>query len=79
MDIVSPTHIYTTILVSIVGDCYLQGAEGGVVPAGGGKPQLQLLHDITGSFRPGVLTAFMGVSGETRLLVSLVKSVIQPA
>lgn len=26
-------------------------------------PQLQLLHSITGSFRPGVLTALMGVSG----------------
>lgn len=41
-----------------------QGAEDGVVPPGGGKPQLQLLHEITGSFRPGVLTALMGVSGE---------------
>ncbi|KAF6262511.1 ATP-binding cassette transporter [Scenedesmus sp. NREL 46B-D3] len=29
----------------------------------GGKAQLQLLHGITGSFRPGVLTALMGVSG----------------
>lgn len=28
----------------------------------GGK-KLQLLHDITGAFRPGVLTALMGVSG----------------
>ncbi|CAI9101370.1 OLC1v1038676C1 [Oldenlandia corymbosa var. corymbosa] len=30
-----------------------------------GTPQkrLQLLHDITGTFRPGVLTALMGVSG----------------
>lgn len=25
--------------------------------------KLQLLHDITGAFRPGVLTALMGVSG----------------
>lgn len=25
--------------------------------------RLQLLHDITGAFRPGVLTALMGVSG----------------
>jgi hypothetical protein len=29
----------------------------------GPVPQLQLLHNITGSFRPGVLTALMGVSG----------------
>ena len=30
-----------------------------------GLPQkrLQLLHDITGAFRPGILTALMGVSG----------------
>ncbi|XP_042478945.1 pleiotropic drug resistance protein 3-like [Macadamia integrifolia] len=27
------------------------------------KRKLQLLHDITGAFRPGVLTALMGVSG----------------
>ncbi|XP_043701567.1 pleiotropic drug resistance protein 3-like isoform X2 [Telopea speciosissima] len=27
------------------------------------KKRLQLLHDITGSFRPGILTALMGVSG----------------
>ena len=30
---------------------------------GGSSPQLTLLTDITGSFRPGVLTALMGVSG----------------
>jgi hypothetical protein len=29
----------------------------------GPVPQLQLLHNITGSFRPGILTALMGVSG----------------
>lgn len=28
-----------------------------------GQGELQLLHNITGSFRPGVLTALMGVSG----------------
>lgn len=28
-----------------------------------GNGELQLLHNITGSFRPGVLTALMGVSG----------------
>eukprot|EP00884_Botryococcus_braunii_P004769 jgi/Botrbrau1/14293/Bobra.0369s0007.1 len=28
-----------------------------------GRPQLQLLHKITGFFRPGVLTALMGASG----------------
>lgn len=27
------------------------------------QKRLQLLHDITGSFRPGVLTALMGVTG----------------
>ena len=27
------------------------------------EKKLQLLHDITGAFRPGVLTALMGVSG----------------
>lgn len=34
--------------------------------------QLQLLHDISGSFRPGVLTALMGQSGagKTTLMVS---------
>ena len=30
-------------------------------PAGGGE--LQLLHNISGMFRPGVLTALMGASG----------------
>lgn len=28
------------------------------------KGELQLLHNISGTFRPGVLTALMGVSGE---------------
>lgn len=32
-------------------------------PGPHGRPQLQLLSNITGSFRPGVLTALMGVSG----------------
>lgn len=27
------------------------------------QKKLQLLHDITGAFRPGILTALMGVSG----------------
>ena len=27
------------------------------------EKKLQLLHDITGAFRPGILTALMGVSG----------------
>lgn len=27
------------------------------------QKKLQLLHDVTGAFRPGVLTALMGVSG----------------
>jgi len=31
--------------------------------AAGQEPELVLLTDITGSFRPGVLTALMGVSG----------------
>ena len=31
--------------------------------AGEAEPLLTLLTDITGSFRPGVLTALMGVSG----------------
>lgn len=30
---------------------------------GASKPQLTLLTDITGAFRPGVLTCLMGVSG----------------
>ena len=30
---------------------------------GVGNEKLQLLHEITGAFRPGVLTALMGVSG----------------
>lgn len=43
----------------------LQGAKGASgAEKGAHKPQLQLLHNITGSFRPGVLTALMGVSGE---------------
>ncbi|KAF6262509.1 ATP-binding cassette transporter [Scenedesmus sp. NREL 46B-D3] len=40
------------------------GAKGSSgADSSGGKAQLQLLHGITGSFRPGVLTALMGVSG----------------
>jgi ABC-type multidrug transport system ATPase subunit len=27
------------------------------------KEKLQLLHDVSGAFRPGILTALMGVSG----------------
>lgn len=30
---------------------------------GAAEGKLQLLHELTGSFRPGVLTALMGVSG----------------
>ena len=30
---------------------------------GASKPQLTLLTDINGAFRPGVLTCLMGVSG----------------
>lgn len=30
---------------------------------GASEGKLQLLHELTGSFRPGVLTALMGVSG----------------
>ena len=30
---------------------------------GSNEKKLQLLHDITGAFRPGILTALMGVSG----------------
>uniref|UniRef100_A0A383WGZ5 ABC transporter domain-containing protein n=1 Tax=Tetradesmus obliquus TaxID=3088 RepID=A0A383WGZ5_TETOB len=48
--------------------CYYVDAPAGAKGASGAekgahKPQLQLLHNITGSFRPGVLTALMGVSG----------------
>lgn len=46
----------------------LQGAKGADKHAG--KPELQLLHSITGTFRPGVLTALMGVSGECSQLCS---------
>lgn len=34
-------------------------------PSGTKGDELQLLHNITGSFRPGVLTALMGSSGES--------------
>ena len=46
--------------------------------AGEAEPQLTLLTDITGSFRPGVLTALMGVSGagKVRLTFSLVYSLV---
>jgi hypothetical protein len=40
---------------------------------GGPAPQLQLLHNITGSFRPGVLTALMGVSGANSLTHSCIR------
>jgi ABC-type multidrug transport system ATPase subunit len=39
--------------MSVVYLCVLQG-----------NGELQLLHNISGTFRPGVLTALMGVSGE---------------
>jgi hypothetical protein len=56
----------------------VQGAKSSVGDKSGGKPQLQLLHGITGSFRPGVLTALMGVSGAVALLgASLVLSVLR--
>ncbi|KAJ0035990.1 hypothetical protein Pint_24202 [Pistacia integerrima] len=39
-------------------------------PSGFGEEKLQLLSEITGAFRPGILTALMGVSGagETTLM-----------
>ncbi|KAF6261001.1 ATP-binding cassette transporter [Scenedesmus sp. NREL 46B-D3] len=48
--------------------CYYVDAPGaakskGDKAKGGAATQLPLLHDITGAFRPGVLTALMGVSG----------------
>lgn len=39
------------------------GYEAAAEAAGGAVPQLRLLTNITGTFRPGVLTALMGVSG----------------
>lgn len=36
---------------------YVEAKAAGIVP------ELTLLTDITGSFRPGILTALMGVSG----------------
>ena len=33
---------------------------------GASKPQLTLLYDISGAFRPGRLTCLMGVSGPAR-------------
>ena len=42
----------------------MQGHPGvGETVEGASKPQLTLLTDITGAFRPGVLTCLMGVSG----------------
>lgn len=44
-------------------DCCVCAVDLGCLPCPQGKGELQLLHNITGSFRPGVLTALMGVSG----------------
>ena len=42
----------------------LQGHAGeGERVEGASKPQLTLLYDISGAFRPGRLTCLMGVSG----------------
>lgn len=42
----------------------LQGHPGaGETVEGVSRPQLTLLSDISGAFRPGVLTCLMGVSG----------------
>ena len=37
-----------------------------------GRPMLELLSDVSGCFRPGILTALVGASGsgKTTLLVS---------
>ena len=35
----------------------------GAKPAGVNKPMLQLLRDVSGAFRPSILTALVGVSG----------------
>ena len=51
------------ILGSADHDC-LQGHQGaGERVAGAPRPQLTLLSDISGAFRPGRLTCLMGVSG----------------
>ncbi len=43
---------------------YMQGLEAkGEAVEGSARPQLVLLTDINGCFRPGVLTCLMGVSG----------------
>lgn len=42
----------------------VQGSSAtGETVGGASKPQLVLLSDISGAFRPGVLTCLMGVSG----------------
>ncbi len=42
----------------------MQGSEAkGETVEGSSRPQLVLLTDINGCFRPGVLTALVGVSG----------------
>jgi len=47
--------------------CFGLGAQGqkeaGERVKGASQPQLTLLHDITGAFRPKRLTCLMGVSG----------------
>ena len=43
---------------------WVQGSEAkGETVEGSSRPQLVLLTDINGCFRPGVLTCLMGVSG----------------
>ena len=44
--------------------CWKQGSPAKAVEIEGTKgPQLELLNGINGAFRPGVLTALMGVTG----------------
>jgi hypothetical protein len=52
------------VICTDIGGGWLQAAKSkGEKSKTAAVPQLQLLHNITGSFRPGVLTALMGVSG----------------
>ncbi len=55
-------NLLVAVLIFLAVSLQEMGRDQGSKPDQG-PPMLQLLHDVSGAFQPGILTALVGVSG----------------